>query len=591
MPVHANARAITTRVQRLTSAGVGAQIGDFGVGDAVRLVRARRRGAVVVTLDLTGPLRQEGGGLAALRARGKPTLRQIVDALRWAADDPRVVSVLARVGGGVGGLAVVQEVATAVRQLTAAGTPTVAHTEAFGETGNGTLSYLLASAFGEVHLGPSGELGLFGVAGEVVFLRGALDKAGVEPQFARRHEYKNAPDVFTEHGFTAAHREALESLVEDWADQVVEAIAAARGLDVTMVRAAMDDAPLTPFEARERGLVDRLAYLDESLEAVRALAPGDATLTPLTEYHAVASARRRWHERRAPVVAVVDATGPITVRRPERALSAGVASDRLCGVLRAAVADDDIAAIVLHVDSTGGSAVASDAIRREVRRARGAGTPVVAWMGDVAGSGGYYIAMAADRIIAQPGTLTGSIGVIGGKAVRTGLEQKLGLRTEAVTRGAHARFFSSAIGFSDSERARLDLQLDRIYDDFTRKVAQDRALPKSHVEQVARGRVWTGAQARAHGLVDRLGGYHTALQATRGVLGLPDDAPLRVHRYPPRPTLMARIRGAGPADPAERDVLAARRSLPPDLAAWIDLAQAAIRPQGALAMPWVPRPG
>ncbi len=574
------------------AAAVRARIGDFGVRDAVRVAWDARRGPILLTVDLTGPLRREGGALVGLRARGKPTLRQVVDALAWAAHDPRVVGVLARVGDGVGGPAVVQELADAARRLAATGTPAIAHTEAFGEAGNGTLAYLLASAFGEVHLQPSGELALLGVAGEVTFLRGALDKAGVEPQFAHRHEYKNAADVLTEHEFTAAHREALDSLVDDWANQVGAAIAEARGLDVAAVREAIDDAPLTPSEAWDRGFVDRLAYLDESLGSLRSRVTSGATLTPITEYHAAATPRRRWHERHAPVVALVDATGPITVRRPGRPFAGpGITSDRLCADLRAAVADDDIDAILLHVDSPGGSAVASDAIRREVRRARDAGLPVVAWMGDVAGSGGYYIAMAADRIVAQPGTLTGSIGVIGGKAVSTDLEHKLGLRTEAVTRGAHARFFSGSSAFSDSERERLDLQLDRIYDDFTQKVAQDRGLERSYVHEVARGRVWTGAQAQARGLVDQLGGYHDALQATRGLLALSDDAPLRVHRYPPSPSPLDRLRGAGHTDPAEQDVAAALASVPTDLAGWIDAARAAARAPGALTMPWVPRFG
>jgi protease-4 len=564
--------------------------GGFGARDALALAREARRGPVLLTLDLTRPLRPEGGGLAALRARTRPTLRQVLDALAWAAADDRVVGLLARVGGAPGSLATVQELADAVRGFAATGRPCVAHAEAFGEAGNGTLPYLLATAFGEVHLQPSGDLALLGVAGEVTFLRGALDKAGLDPQLEHRHEYKNASDVVTRDTFSPAHREALDALVDDWADQVVTAIADARGLDARTVRDAVDHAPLLATEARDRGLVDRLAYLDEALADVRGRVGADADLQPLAAYHGMATAHQRWRSRHAPRVALVDATGPITVRGGGGPLSGpGVSSDGLCADLRSAAADEEIAAVVLRVDSPGGSAVASDAIRREVIRTRQAGTPVVAWMGDVAGSGGYYIAMAADAVIAQPGTLTGSIGVIGGKTVSSGLEDKLGLHTDAVTRGAHARFYSGSTAFSDGERERLAAQLDFIYDDFTTKAAHDRGLPVDRLRDVARGRVWTGAQAHERGLVDHLGGVGAVLAAVRRALGAPAGAPLRVRRHPPPPSLVDRLRGRTHRDPAQEEIAALLAALPVDPAAVVDAVRAAGAVHGALSMPWVPR--
>jgi protease-4 len=571
-------------------AATGLRSGDFGARDALALARAARRGPVLLTLDLTRPLRPEGSGLAAVRARNRPTLRQVLDALAWAVADDRVVGLLGRVGAAPGGLATVQELAGAVRRFAATGRPCIAHSEAFGEVGNGTLAYLLANAFGEVHLQPSGELPLLGVAGEVTFLRGALDKVGVEPQIEHRHEYKNAADVLTRQEFSPAHREALDGLVDDWAAQVVTAVAGARGLDEQAVRDAVDAAPLLATEARDRGLVDRLAYLDESLADVRSRVGADARLQPLVDYHGATAARQRWRSRRGPKVALVDATGAITLRRGGGPLAGPrVTSDRLCADLRSAAADDDIAAVVLRVDSPGGSSVASDAIRREVIRTREAGTPVVAWMGDVAGSGGYYIAMAADAIVAQPGTLTGSIGVIGGKAVSTGLERKLGVHTDAVTRGAHARFYSGTTDFSDSERARLSAQLDFIYDDFTGKVAHDRRLPLPQVLDVAKGRVWTGAQARERGLVDHLGGFTEALAAVRTAMGVGSDTPLRVHRHPPPPSLAARMRGRTHTDPAQEEVAALLATTPLDAAVLVEALRAAAPVRGTLSMPWVPR--
>ena len=563
--------------------------GDFGLADAVRVARDRRTGPILVTLDLTRPLRTATMGPAALRTRGRPTLRDVIDGLAMAADDPRVVGLLARIGTPPGGLATIQELSTAVRRFADTGRPAVAHAEEFGEAGNGTASYLLATAFDEVVLQPTGDLALLGVSGEVTFLRGALDRVGIEPQFSHRYEYKNAVDALTGHGFTDAHREALDGVVGDWSAQIVTAIAAARDMDVADVHASIDQAPLLADEALERGLVDRTAYLSEALDDLRARVAEEAALVPLSEHRGPAASRRRWRERGAPKIALIEATGPITVRAGSVLPRMGITSDELCADLRRIATDDDVAAVVLRIDSPGGSAVASDAIRHEILRLRDGGTPVVAWMGDVAGSGGYYIAMPADRIVAQPGTLTGSIGVIAGKAVRAGLEDRLGVSTEAVTRGAHARYYSSATGFSDSERQRLDSQLDRVYADFTAKVGHDRSMPAARVEQVARGRIWTGAQAMSHGLVDRLGGYREVLEFTRGALGLPPDAPVRVRRHPPRRHLLARLRGGGPDDPAQRDLAAAVTTALADPTALPRLIDELTPVPGALTMPWVPR--
>jgi protease-4 len=556
--------------------------------DAVRTATTGRGGPLVLTLDLTRPLRPESPGPAALRARGRPTLGDVIDALTSAATDQRVAALHAHVGERIGGLATVQELAAAVRVFADTGRPCIAYADAFGEDGNGTLPYLLASAFGEIHLQPTGDLALMGVAAEVTFVRDALDRAGIEPQFDQRHEYKNAVDTLTERGFTAAHREALDSLVDDWAVQIIAAVARARDLDVTDVGAAIDTAPLLADEASQRGLVDRLAYLDESLDDLRGQLPAEASLLPLDRYARMMRPRWWWRRRRAPKVALLDATGPITVRGGGL-LRGGVTSDRLCAELRRVAADDDIAAVILRVDSPGGSVVASDAIRREVLRSRENGTPVIAWMGDVAASGGYYIAMAADRIVARPGTITGSIGVISGKAVRSGLEERLGLHTEAVTRGAHARFHSSASAFSADERARLERQLDHIYSDFTAKVARHRDLPPERVERVARGRVWTGAQAHTHGLIDLLGGHREVLDAVRGRLGLEPGAPLRLRR-PTGRSLLARLRGEGPRDPAHHDVATVlSAAVPSELASWLRTVDMTLHPPGALTMPWVPR--
>lgn len=582
----------TATATAATAAAAGYKIGDFGVGDALRLARDTRRGPLILTLDLTRPLRiADATGLPALRTRGRPTLREVIEGLRQAAEDDRVAALVGHVGGAVGGLATVQELVEAIATFTASGKTSVAYCEAFGgEGGNGTLDYLLATAFGEIHLQPTGDVALLGVAGEVTFLRSALDKAGIDPQFDHRHEYKNAADMLTERDFTPAHREALGAVIDSWADQIVTAVAGARRLDADTVRRAIDDAPLPPQDAADRGLIDRIAYRDETLDQVRARVAAGAELLPLPDYGSTSRSRHRWHARHAPVVALIEARGAITqTRRSDTMSGTGITADTLGAALRRAADDDDIAAVLLRVDSPGGSAVASDTIRRAILTTRQAGTPVIAWMGDVAGSGGYYIAMPADQIVAQPGTLTGSIGVVAGKAVTDELERKLGFETRAITSGANARFFSRTTGFDAEQRARLEALLDRVYDDFTARVAQDRGLTRERVHQLARGRIWTGAQAHERGLVDRLGGYAAALAAVRTSLGLTDDAPLRLHAYPPQPSLADRLRGKGIDDPAEQQLAVLTSALTGDAGTLRDALRGLLQPAGMLAMPFVPR--
>jgi len=390
------------------------------------------RGRVLLELDLTEAPPETGPSdpLGMLRSRRRPTLRAVVDALADAATDPHVAGLVVRVGGRLP-LARAQELRDAVITFRAGGKPAVAWAETFGEGDSGSVAYLLATAFGQVWLQPSGELGLTGVAVEATFLRGAFDKAGLEPQFAQRHEYKSAVDRLTRYGFTDAHREAQTRLAESAYEQVVTTVADARGLSEQRVRELVDAAPLSAAEALEAGLVDRVGYRDEVYAAAR----GDAELLFLSRYRRSNPVAARVRRRSKPVVGLVSVTGAIQQGRSRRgplSPDAGAGSDTVTAALRAAGRDDDVRAVVLRVDSPGGSYVASDTIWREVGQLRRAGKPVVASMGDVAASGGYFVAMAAEAIVAQPGTLTGSIGVYSGKIVGERLLERLGIGTEAV---------------------------------------------------------------------------------------------------------------------------------------------------------------
>lgn len=515
-------------------------------------VRRHRTADLVLELDLTEPL-VEGvphDPVSALLARRRTPLRVIMEGLRRATRDPRVRALLVKVGGSRSrlGLGRAQELRDAVGELRNQGKLTVAWAETFGEFGHGSVPYYLATGFDQIWLQPSGDVCLTGVGAQVPFLRGALDKAGITPQIAQRHEYKNAANLFTERGFTPAHREAVERLVQSMMEQLVAGIAAGRDLDAGEVRALVDRAPLFAAEALEARLVDRLGYRDEVYAAVREQAgAGDAVLQYVGRYgrSKLTELSRRVTQPQHDAVALVDVTGPIHLGRSGRQpLSGGSAgSNTVCAALRAATEARDVKAIVLRVTSPGGSYVASDAIWHQVALARQAGKPVVASMGDVAASGGYFVAMGADVIVAEPGTITGSIGVVAGKQVVDRLIDRLGIGHEGVAGAEHALMFSPLQEFTDDEWQRLNAWLDRIYDDFTAKVAEGRRLPADHVREVARGRVWTGADAKERGLVDELGGLGTATALAADRAGLPPSTEPEVRVYP-RVPLVARVRRA-----------------------------------------------
>jgi protease-4 len=518
----------------------------------------RRR--ILLELDLTElPVeREQDDPLSRLRHRGRRDLRSTLRALHRAADDPRVVGLIARVGGAAPWPAM-QELRLALRAFAAGGKPTVAWAETFGEQPGAMAGYVLATAFDELWLQPGGELGLLGVGLETTFVRGALDKLGVEPQFEQRYEYKNAADRIMQTGFTPAHREAMDQLVESVFADGVEAIAQGRKLDPAVVRNLVDQGPHLAAAARDAGLVDRLGYRDEAMAAIRKRVGGRAELLFADRWRP----RRRIRSPRRPAghVALVQVRGGIASGHSRRTpLGRTAGSDTVCASLRAAGADDRARAVVLLVDSPGGSAVASETIWREVALLQQR-KPVVVAMGAVAASGGYYIACPADRIVALPATLTGSIGVLGGKVVTQGLLQKLGLTSGTVTRGEHALMFSARRGFDEDEQRRLGAAMDAIYDDFVGKVAQGRGRTRAEIEAVARGRVWTGRDALAAGLVDSLGGLRDAVDIARSRAGLPDDAPVRpaVHLGPlarlGRPKNSADPRaGVGPVVPRMADL-------------------------------------
>ncbi|MBF8192635.1 signal peptide peptidase SppA [Nonomuraea sp. K274] len=511
--------------------------------ETVDRLRQRRTAPLVLELDLTEGL-TEGpptDPLAAVLSMRKTRLPDVLSGLKRARHDSRVKALIVKIGGNPLGLAVVQELRQAVIQFRASGRLTVAFAETFGEFGGGTVPYYLASAFERLYLQPSGDVGLTGVALEQRFLKGALTKLGVGYEAGQRHEYKTAVNTFTQDHMTEPHRESMSRIVESVTETLVAGIAEGRRLDPGKVRELVDRGPFTSAEAREAGLVDGLAYRDEVYDEVKRSAGDDVHLLYVSRY-ARGTAVKKLPNPMANGVALVHATGMIKTGRSGRSPLGGggaMGSDTIGAALRAARRDDHIKAVVFRVDSPGGSYVASDTVWREVTLTRKV-KPVIVSMGDMAASGGYFISMAADVIVAQPGTLTGSIGVYGGKPVLSELLQKIGISSEMVAEGVNAGMFSTSRGFSPEQWERVNAWLDRIYDDFVGKVAKSRDLTRDRAHELARGRVWTGADAKAGGLVDELGGLEDALVLARKRAGLAEDAPVRTY---PRLNPLERLRG------------------------------------------------
>jgi len=514
--------------------------------DELSRLRQRHTGPLILELDLSEGIAEEppADPVSAVLAMRRPRLADVLDGLRRARADDKVRALVVKIGGRPIGVARVQELRSAIAAFRRSGKATVAWAETYGEFGPGNAAYYLATAFERIWLQPSGDVGLTGLSLEQWFLRGTMDKLGLEYEVSKRHEYKNAADRLTEQGFTGPAREALEQLASSLTGQITEAVAERLAVSPAQARMLIDNGPYIAEEAVELRLVDALGYRDEVYGDVRKSAGPDAHLLYLARYQrsrALAERARKLPERGTDMIALIYAAGPIRRGRSGRGPMSGGAmgSDTVSAALRTAAADRRVRAIVLRVNSPGGSYVASDTIWREVVRARQAGTPIVVSMGDVAASGGYYISMAADAIVAQPGTITGSIGVLSGKPVTSSLLERVGITTDSVTVGAHADMFSTTRPFSEEEWAKINSWLDRIYADFTGKVAMGRNMTQEQVHEIARGRVWTGADAAGIGLVDQLGGLDDAIALARRKAGLPDGAPVRGY---PRTTPLDRLR-------------------------------------------------
>jgi protease-4 len=491
----------------------------------------RRRPYGILTLELSGELAEEGGEqrLLGLLRRQTGDYLSAVTLLRWARDDARLSGVLVRCDDLDANWARVQGLRRSLERLRAAGKKVWVHLERAG-----VREYYLASVADQVSLTPAATLDVNGLSSEAVFLVDALEKLGIRADIVQMGRYKSAGEMFTRRDMSAPAREMMESLVDDLYAQLADAVASGRRLDPTTLRDLLGRGPFVAAEARDAGLLDVVAHADEIEQRLVDACGGAATIDR------AAYAPRRGREMRIETLrrsrgtfALLHIGGTIkpgdSIPGPGGVRATGSAT--VAAALEQIRKRADIDALIVRVASPGGSVLGSDLIWRELVRTREK-KPVVISCGDVAASGGYYVALAGTPVLAEAGTITGSIGVIAGRASLRGVYDRLGVSKTLITRGRNAALYADYLPLDDEGRGRIHAQAEACYRDFVAKVATARGLSQEAAAAVAEGRVWTGRQALERGLIDELGGIEEAFAAAKRAAQIPLDEPVSVERFP-----------------------------------------------------------
>ena len=497
----------------------------------------RKSTATIAHVRLTGGM-PDGVGQGGLLSDVAPHLHRIVERIDKAAQDARVKGLVLAIESPALGRARADEIRAAIARVRAAGKPVAAHL-----VGGAPVPYEVALACDTIAMPPAATLEITGVRAEMMFFKSLLDRLGIKAEILQVGEFKGAGEPLTRDSMSPQLRRQYEAFVGDLFEQLVARVAELRRLPVEKARDLIDTGVFTPEAARAAGLIDAVAYEDEVIDglakrlrleepkvardyAERKIDDDFSGLGGLVKLMEMLSGQKQatpvGKDRR---IAIVHVIGEIREGKGRDDLLGGAAAgaETIIKAVRAAAKDEAVAAIVLRIDSPGGSALASDLIWREVKQA---GKPVVASLSDIAASGGYYIAVAADRIVAAPGSLTGSIGVVGGKvAVGPGLK-KAGIHTDVVSKGRNAGWLSTSEPFTASERDAFMATMQDVYRLFTTKVAAGRKLDLEQVKALAEGRVFTGRMAKEAGLVDRLGSLDDAIDEARKLAGIAADAPL-----------------------------------------------------------------
>lgn len=534
-------------------------------GQPARAAEAER----IAVIALTGSL-PDGVGQDGLLADVSPQLHRMVARLERAADDKAVRGVLLSIRSPDIGRARAAELRAAIGRIRAAGKPVVAHLIT-GEP----VDYALAAACDTILMPPAANLALTGVRAEVTFFKGLLDRLGVQAEILQVGEFKGAGEPLTRESMSEPLRQQYEAFVGDLFEQLVEQVAADRGLSTERVGELIDTGVFTPEAARQAGLIDGIAYEDEAISGLagrigldqpklardygkRDVDTDFSGLTGLLKLAEVfAGGPSAGRSGAANKVAIIHVLGEIVEGKGSVGMLGGEAagSGTIIKAIRTAVDDDSVAALVIRIDSPGGSALASDLIWRELDRCE---KPVVASLSDTAASGGYYIAVAADRIVAAPGTLTGSIGVVGGKIAVGGALEEYGIHTDVVSRGRNAGWLSAQRPFAEHEREAFFATMQDIYRLFTSKVATGRQLDREQLETLAEGRVFTGRMAQQAGLIDSLGTLDDAVAEAVRLAGLETQKPPQRLLLPEPRGLFDEFLGVGVGTPTPAAALEQR---------------------------------
>lgn len=476
---------------------------------------------------------------------GQLQITSVVTALDIASKDKRIKGIIAHIAAMPFRYADAQEIRDAVIRFRKSGKPAFAFAESFGEAGSGNSNYYLASAFDSIFMQPSGSLGLTGILSLSPFFKGTLDKLGVTPQLGARKEYKTAKNQFTETEYTDAHRQMSQDIINSVLNRLASDLSSDRKLKEQQLKDLISQGPFSASEALNNGLIDVLEYRDQVYDRMRQKIGKKASFLYLTKY----IQRFRARPARGKAAALIYGDGAITQGKSSYNPLSGemvMGAKTISAAFRAAIKDKSVGVIIFRINSPGGSAIGSDMIWRETVRAQKAGKPVIVTMGAVAGSGGYFVAMNAEKIIANSSTITGSIGVVSGKFVTEGLYNKLGVTTSHVSTSPNATIWSPTSKFTEDQWKYIEQSLDTVYHDFVSKVASGRKLPLEKVQEIAKGRIYTGDEALKLGLVDTLGGYYEAVQAAKKILGIPDKRLVQIKRFPRRPSFWGRLFGKGP---------------------------------------------
>lgn len=470
--------------------------------------------------------------MTSLSFGDSPTVADVVTGLKRAAEDPNITLLFAKLTSSNLSLAQIQEVRSAVRDFAAAGKKTVVYAPTLGETGGGMSAYYLATAFDEIWLQPTGGVGVAGVFLESPYLRKALEKIGIKPSFESRYEYKTGADMMNASEMSAAERKNLKSLLSDFVSQIAADVAKARNITPEKAKKLLVSGPYNAEEALGLNLVDRLEYADVLEREL------EEKLKNVEDFFDYAFATQPDVSKGKPVIAYIQATGVIQFGD---SIFGGDSYASIMGVstinqaLRDAADDDDVKAVVLRIDSPGGGYTPSDSLWRNIIYLKEQKKkPVYCSMSSTAASGGYFISLACDKVYAQPSTLTGSIGVFGGKLVVSDLLKKLNITVNSVSIGKNAGMFSANKDFTPAQKKIFNKMLDDVYADFTRKTAERRGFNADQINAVSRGRVFTGNQALKNGLIDETGGILQAVADVSEAVG--EKKPLPVLEYPLQPS-------------------------------------------------------